>query len=158
MTHLLSGKTVLILVSNGVDEAAMSTIQRDLLKAGATIKTIGTEPGLVNSWNNNAWGLYFPVDIQISMALGSDFDLLVVPSGTRSIQKLAANPHAERIISSFIAARKPVCMMGEAVELLAKIDYTQSPVMTGDCAGDMPAFVQKMIAHFAGEAPIKLAA
>jgi protease I len=158
MTHPLSGKKVLILVSNGVDEAAMTTIQRDLLKAGAIIKTVGTEPGLVNSWNNNAWGLYFPVDIQISMALGSDFDLLVVPSGTRSIQKLSANPHAERILSSFIAARKPVCMMGGAVELLAKLDHTHSPVMSGDCAGDMQAFVQEMIVHFAGQAPVQLAA
>src|SRR3989338_3211386 len=116
MAQLPGGKKVLILVSNGVDETAMSTVQRDLLKAGAIIKIVGTEPGLVNSWNNNAWGLYFPVDIQINMTLGSDFDLLVVPGGARSIAKLSANPHAERIISSFIAARKPICMMGEAVE------------------------------------------
>ena len=158
MTQLLSGKKVLILVSNGVDETAMSTVQRDLLKAGAMIKTVGTEPGLVNSWNSNAWGLYFPVDIQINMALGSDFDLLVAPSGARSIARLSANPHAERIISSFIAARKPICMMGEAVELLAGLDYTHSPVMTGDCAGDMQAFVQRMIAHFAAAEPMQFAA
>jgi putative intracellular protease/amidase len=112
----------------------------------------------VNSWNNNAWGLYFPVDIQISMALGSDFDLLVVPSGTRSVQKLAANPHSERILAGFIAAKKPVCLMGEAAELLAKVDHSQSPVMTGDCAADMQAFVRKMIAHFAGEELLPIAA
>jgi protease I len=158
MTQVLSGKKVLILVSNGVDESAMSTVQRDLLKAGAVIKTIGTEPGLVNSWNGDAWGLYFPVDIQISMALGSDFDLLVVPSGTRSVQKLSANPHVERILTSFIAAKKPVCMMGEAIQLMAKLEHAHSPVMTGECAGDMPAFVQKMIAHFSGEPPMPLAA
>jgi putative intracellular protease/amidase len=158
MTQLLSGKKVLILVSNGVDEAAMSVVQRDLLKAGASIKTVGTEPGLVNSWNNNAWGLYFPVDIQINTALGSDFDLLVVPSGTRSVQKLAANPHSERILTSFIASKKPACLMGEAVQLLTNLDYSQSPVMTGDATGDVPAFVQKMIAHFAGVEPLPLAA
>lgn len=156
----LTGKKVLILVSNGADEAAMSIAQRDLLKAGATIKTVGTEPGLVNSWNNNAWGLYFPVDIQISQALGSDFDLLVVPSGARSIQKLAVNPHAERIISSFVAARKPVCLMGDALELLAKTGHegAKDKMMTGDCVTDTQSFVQRMIAYFAGDVPVQLAA
>jgi hypothetical protein len=63
----MSGRKVLVLVSNGVDEAVMSTVQRDLLKIGAAVKTVGTETGLVNSWNSetNGWGLYFPVDQQI---------------------------------------------------------------------------------------------
>jgi protease I len=158
MIQQLAGRKVLVLVSNGVDETAMSMVQRELLKAGAVVKTVGTEPGLVNSWSNNIWGLYFPVDIQISQALGSDFDLLVVPNGTRGIQKLSANPHAERIISSFAAARKPMCFMGEAVELLANIDHANSPVMSGNCTGEIPAFVQKMIVHFAGEQPLPMAA
>lgn len=156
----LNGKKVLILVSNGVEEAAMSVVQRDLLKEGATIKTIGTEPGLVNSWNGatNNWGLYFPVDIQINQALGSDFDLLVVPGGSRSIAKLSENPHAERIIGSFVAARKPVCMMDEAVQLLEGHDCTRVPLLTGAAKEDTQGFVDQMIAHFAGDAVTAIAA
>ncbi len=120
MAQQLIGKKVLVLVSNGVDEAAMSTVQRDLLKAGAILKTVSTEPGLVNSWNNDAWGLYFPVDIQISLALGSDFDLLVVPNGARSVQKLSANPHAERIISSFMTAQKTIATVAQRRSLHMK--------------------------------------
>lgn len=160
MTQQLTGKKVLILVANGVDEAAMSTVQRDLLKAGAAIQTVGTEPGLVNSWNTSAWGLYFPVDVQINQALGSDFDLLVVPSGARSVQKLAANPHAERIIGSFIAAQKPACFMGDAIELLTATGHGSAAdqVMAGDCGADISAFVQRMIAYFAGDVPMQKAA
>lgn len=129
----LSGRKVLVLVSNGVDEAVMSTVQRDLLKSGAAVKTVGTETGLVNSWNGetNGWGLYFPVDQQIGQTLGSDFDVLIVPSGARSIQKLGANPHAARIISSFVTAGKPMVFMGDAVELLAKIDMAKGLTVTG---------------------------
>lgn len=129
----LSGRKVLVLVSNGVDEAVMSAVQRDMLKTGAVIKTVGTESGLVNSWNgqSNGWGLYFPVDQQIGQTLGSDFDALVVPAGARSVQKLGANPHAERIISSFITAGKPMVFMGDAVELLAKIDLAKGLNVTG---------------------------
>ncbi len=158
MAQLLTGKKVLILVSSGVEEAAMSTIQRELLKEGAVIKTVGTEPGLVNSWNNNAWGLYFPVDIQINQALGADFDLLVIPGGSRSIAKLAANPHAERIVGSFVAARKPACVMDEAVQLLNGHDCANVPLLSGEAKEDVLGFVQKMVAHFAAQPAVALAA
>jgi protease I len=182
----LSGKKVLILVSNGVDESAMSSVQREMLKTGATIKTVGTEPGLVNSWNNNAWGLYFPVDQQIGLTLGADFDCLIVPSGARGIQKLAGNAHAERIIASFITAGKPMAFMGNAVELLAKIDLakgwkltgpqdsqqvmaganaqwegtaecTHNALLTGDGV-DLTSFIRSIVAHFADTPEMKAAA
>lgn len=182
----LTNKRVMILVSNGVDESVMSLVQREMLKTGATIKTVGTETGLVNSWNDNSWGLYFPVDQQIGQTLGSDFDCLIVPSGTRSVQKLAATPHAERIISSFITAGKPMAFMGNAVELLVKTGLasgwnvtgpesvhqvmtgagakwsgetvcTHNALMTGVCE-DVEAFVQSMIGHFAQDAQMQAAA
>jgi hypothetical protein len=177
----LTGKKILIMVSNGVDESVMSAVQREMLKTGAVLKTCGTEPGLVNSWNNNTWGLYFPVDQQIGVTLGADFDCLIVPSGARGIAKLAANPHAERIIASFITAGKPMAFMGNAVELLAKTKLaegwnvsgpenvmdsmtaagakwdeeficTHNALMTGDCT-DVTAFIYAMTAHFVGAAP-----
>lgn len=182
----LQGKKVMVLVSNGVDESVMSNIMRELVKTGAVIKTVGTESGLVNSWNNNAWGLYFPVDQQIGQTLGADFDCLVVPSGSRSVQKLAANAHAERIITSFITACKPMAFMGNGVELLAKIDLakgwrvsgpesvhqvmtaagaqwdeeftcTHNALFTGDCE-NIGDYIQSMIAHFAGTVETKAAA
>lgn len=133
MTHQLSGKKVLVLVSNGVEESAMSNVQRELLKAGAVVKTVGTESGLVNSWNGatNGWGLYFPVDQQIGQTLGADFDVLIVPSGARGILKLSGNPHAERIVGGFVAAGKPMALMGDAVELLAKTNLAQGLEVAG---------------------------
>lgn len=133
MTQQLSGKKVLVLVSNGVEESAMSNVQRELLKANAVVKTVGTESGLVNSWNGatNGWGLYFPVDQQIGQTLGSDFDVLIVPSGSRGVLKLSGNPHAERIIASFIAAGKPMIFMGDAVELLAKTNLAKGWRVSG---------------------------
>lgn len=183
---VLTGKKILIMVSNGVDESVMSAVQREMLKTGAVIKTCGTEPGLVNSWNNNTWGLYFPVDQQLGITLGADFDCLVVPSGTRGIAKLATNPHAERIVASFITAGKHMAFLGNAVELLAKTKLaegwtvsgpesvmetmttagakwdeeficTHNTLMTGDCA-DLAGFIQSMIQHFAGAGEMKQAA
>ena len=180
----LSGRKVLVLVSNGVDEAVMSTVQREMLKTGAAIKTVGTESGLVNSWNSqsNGWGLYFPVDQQIGQTLGADYDALIVPAGARSVQKLGTNPHAERIIASFITAGKPIVFMGDAVELLAKVELAKGFTLTGPershqilvAAGavwngsaehvdgmmmtgegeDLVSFIQNMAAHIAS-APVE---
>jgi len=178
----LNGKKILVLVSNGVDESVMSTVQRELVKTGAVVKTVGTENGLVNSWNNNAWGLYFPVDQHIAQTLGADFDCLIVPSGTRSVAKLGTNAHAERIIVSFITAGKPMAFMGNAVELLAKLNLasgwnvagpeavnqamtaggakwqgtdvcTHNALFTGDCT-DLQGFIASMFAHFSGGAAV----
>lgn len=184
--NTLNGMKVLILVSNGVDEASMSNIQRELLKTGAAIKTVGIESGLVNSWNNNAWGLYFPVDQTMSVTLGSDFDALVVPSGSRGVQKLSTSPHSERIIASFVEAGKPMAFVGDAVELLAKIGLAigwnvagpegvrdamtaagatwagtgatvHNILLTGE-AVDQVAYVSDIVAHLQGSTEMKAAA
>jgi protease I len=152
MDKELTGKKILLLVANGVEEASMSTVQRDLLKAGATFKTVAIENGLVNSWNGTAWGLYFPVDQSIGQTLGADFDALVVPAGSRGAQKLAGNPHSGRIISGFSAAQKPMAFIDDAVFLLDKTGVEKGTnVLTGGCAN--------LIAHLAGvQTDVKAAA
>jgi protease I len=119
MPTTLTGKKVALLVANGFDENQMTEIQRALTKAKATLKTIAPEQGVVNGWQDNGWGHYFPVDVQINEALGSDFDMLVLPGGERGIAKLKANPHARRIIGHFLEAGKPVAAVGAGVGLLA---------------------------------------
>lgn len=162
MNQALSGKKIMILVGNGVDEAAMSSVQREMLKTGATLTTVGIEPGLVNSWNDNAWGLYFPVDVQINRALGSDYDCLIVPAGERGVAKLATNPHAERILSSFMDAHKPVAMMADAFKLFEAVglaDKQDNANVYAGAADDMADFIAGMVAHFMDEeADMKVAA
>src|SRR3546814_15118488 len=86
MDHPLAGKTVAILVANGFEELEMTEPQRALLGAGATLKLVSPEQGLVNGWHGKAWGHYFPIDTQISEALAADFDALLVPGGKRGIR------------------------------------------------------------------------
>jgi protease I len=73
----------------------------------------------VNGWQGEGWGHYFPVDVSIGEALGSDFDALVLPGGERAVAKLKANLHARRIINHFLEAAKPVAALGAGVALLA---------------------------------------
>jgi protease I len=122
MGNILSGKKICILVASGFDENTFSQIQKTLLKAGAVLKTIAPENGLVHGWLDNAWGHYFPVDIHLAAALGSDFDRLILPGGARAVEKLKNNLHTRRILRHFFEAQKPIVAVGEAAELLTLCD------------------------------------
>jgi protease I len=119
MTVALAGKTIAILAANGFDENQMTEIQRALTVAKAKFKTIAPEQGVVNGWQGDHWGHYFPVDAQIGAALGSDFDFLVIPGGERAIAKLKGNLHTRRIVNHFFEAEKPIAAIGAGVSLLA---------------------------------------
>ena len=119
MTASLAGKSIAILAANGFDENQMAEIQRALTTAKAVFKTIAPENGVVNGWQKDHWGHYFPVDVNITEALGSDFDFLVIPGGERAVTKLKTNLHARRIINHFLEAGKPIAAIGAGVGLLA---------------------------------------
>jgi protease I len=119
MTTTLTGKSIAILAANGFDENQMTEIQRALTTAKAKFKTVAPEQGVVNGWQNDHWGHYFPIDAQIGEALGSDFDFLVIPGGERAIAKLKTNLHTRRIVNHFLEAEKPIAAIGAGVALLA---------------------------------------
>jgi protease I len=119
MSVMLADKKVAILTADGFDEHQMTEIQRALVKAKAQIKTVAAEPGVVNGWQGDTWGHHFHVDCPMGETLGSDFDMLVMPGGKRSVDKLKLNPHTKRIINHFLDAGKPVTAIGDSVALLA---------------------------------------
>lgn len=129
MTLMLTGKKIAILVANGFDENQMAEIQRALIKAKAEIRTVAPEQGVVNGWQGEGWGHHFPVNAQINEALGSDFDMLVLPGGSRGVARLKTNPHARRIINHFIAAEKPMAAIGDGVGLLALTGSLQDRII-----------------------------
>ncbi len=118
MTTPLAGKSIAILAANGFDENQMTEIQRALTIAKAKFKTVAPEQGVVNGWQKDHWGHYFPVDAQIGDSLGSDYDFLVIPGGERAIAKLKTNLHTRRIVNHFLEAGKPVAAIGAGVSLL----------------------------------------
>jgi protease I len=122
MENILSGKKICILVASGFAEDIFSQIQKTLLKTGAVLKVIAPENGLVHGWLDNAWGHYFPVDMHLAEALGSDFDRLILPGGARAVEKLKNNLHTRRILRHFFEAQKPIVAIGESTELLALCD------------------------------------
>jgi len=122
MTVINTDKKIIIVTANGFDENHMTVIQRALTQAKLGYSVIAPEQGLVNGWQNNSWGHYFTVDVVINMALGSDYDALIIIGGERSVAKLKQNLHTKRIVNHFMEANKPVAAVGAGVSLLALSD------------------------------------
>lgn len=119
MNKPLLGEKLAMLVANGFDEKDLILSQRSLQNLGANIRIISMDHGLVNGWNGHGWGLHFAADKALNSALAADFSMLVVPGGSRSINKLKLTAHTKRFISGFIDAHKPVAFMGDAIDLLS---------------------------------------
>lgn len=111
--------SIAILIANGFNETQITTVQRTLTTAKIPHHIIAPEQGLVNGWRNGNWGHHFNVDRNISTAMGSDYECLIIVGGEAGINKLKSNLHTRRIINHFLEAKKPVAAIGEGVELLA---------------------------------------
>ncbi len=140
----LIGQKIAILAANGFDEADMIAAQRALVAAGATMRLVSSDNGLVNGWDGKGWGHNFPVDAALNTALGVDYDGLVIVGGQRSFDKLKMTAHTKRFIGSFMLAQKPVVAFGEAADVLMEEGQRDADTVLKGDAGEIAA---KMVEH-----------
>lgn len=157
-TH--SSKRIAILVSSGFIEEQLTQIQKFCLDSGGYPRIISAGSGLVSGWRDGGWGCHYAIDVPLEKTLASDFDMLFVPGGRGSVNKLAVSLHTKRILSSFLNARKPVAVYDEAVELLihndlhdpyeisAPQDLMKEAVRKGAQISDSAMFVSGNLATF----------
>jgi protease I len=131
MQKSLSSLKVAILLANGFNETEMTNFQRGMLEAGANPRIVSVENGLANGWQGTSWGHYFAVDCPLSDALAADFDVLVIPGGQRSLDKLKLSAHTRRFIGGFMAAQKPMAVIGDAIQLLVSTGQIKGVMVTG---------------------------
>lgn len=118
MNKPLLGKKIAVLVANGFSERDLTLTQKALAGTGADMRIVSMDQGLVNSWNEDGWGLNYATDQVLSQALAADYDMLIVPGGERSVQKLELTAHTRRFIGSFIDTGKIVAFYEDALGLL----------------------------------------
>ncbi len=142
MRKPLLGIKIAMLVANGFCEQDMTEAQRALTEAGANLRIVSPEQGLVNGWTGAAWGHHFAVDAVLSTALGADFQMLVIPGGQRSHDKLKLTAHTRRFVSSFMAARKPVAVMDDALSIMSSTGNINGHAFAGPAAFE-PSVIQE---------------
>ena len=110
------------MVAAGFVEAQFTAVQKRFLAAELPFQVLSPDGGLIQGWHDGAWGHHFMADDKLADVLSADFRALIVPGGERAIAALAANPHATRLVKAFVDAGKPVCLVGDAVQLLTAAD------------------------------------
>lgn len=115
----MNGLKVAVLVASGFDEVAYMAMQPVWKAGGAVPSFVSAGVGLLNGWRGDDWGLNYPADFQLSSALAADFDIVFVPGGRRSIDKIMMTAHTKRFMASFMAADKPVVLFDEASDIMA---------------------------------------
>lgn len=117
----LQNKKIAVLTASGVSESDMTTLQRALMGAGGAMKLVSIDNAIINSWNGSGWGLNFMVDVQLNTALGVDYDVLIVPGGTRAFERLKRTAHTKRFMNSFVNLNRPIALISDAGELMDAI-------------------------------------
>lgn len=127
----LSGVKIAVLVAGGFCEQDLTEMQRAMQKTGANMRVVSMDQGLVNSWNGTGWGLNFAPDALLNAALAADYDMLIIPGGQRSAEKLKLTAHTKRFIGGFTDTGKPVVAFDEALELLCYVQKIDGRMVTG---------------------------
>jgi protease I len=114
----LSGKKILILATNGFEQAELE-VPRDKLKAaGAKVDVVSPEKGEITGWDKTDWGRPVTVDKPLSGAKADDYDAIVLPGGQINPDLLRVNPDALKLIKAFYDAGKTVAAVCHAPWLL----------------------------------------
>ena len=127
----LIGRTIALMVANGFDEIEFTEPQKRLIEAGAKVTVVSRANGLVNGWYDDSWGHFFPVDADLADTLAIDYDGLIVPGGIRSVEKMAEDPHAKRILKAFLRADMPTALVGDGAKLMIASEDAKGRAVTG---------------------------
>jgi catalase len=144
----ITTRKVAVLVAPGVEIGALKIIQQALHEAGAVTRVVAAHLGVVSTSS----GQQLPVDLCLATAPSVLFDAVLVPGGAAHVQALARNGDAAHFVLEAFRHCKPLCLIGDAVDLLRPIgiDADSAPpegvlITRGDPATRVPA-AQEFIA------------
>lgn len=125
------GKRAAILVENGFCERELVQAETALKKISINPRIISANTALVEGWNEakqsnqSNWGQKYASHAMLGQAMPCDFEVLVIPGGIRSVDKLRQEKDLKSFISGFIATGKPVIVYNQAVDLLLFHEMTK---------------------------------
>jgi catalase len=107
-------RRVAVLVANGVEVGALRVIQQALQDAGAACRIVGAQLGFVATSSGQQLGVNHTFANMPSVM----FDAVLVPGGAASAQALGVNGDAVHFMLEAYKHCKPICVIGEGVQLL----------------------------------------
>jgi len=177
MADRLSGKTIAVLATDGVEQIELTKPVEALKAEGAQVHLISLKSGQIQGFDEIKPDQSFDVDRTVDQVRADDYAGLLLPGGVANPDKLRASAEAVAFTRAFFDAGKPVAAICHAPWLLIEAGVVKGRTLTGyesirtdlknaganvvdeevvvdeglvtsRCPDDIPAFNAKMIEEF----------
>lgn len=130
MAKKLEGKTIAVLIANGVEQVELEEPIKALKQEGAQVRLVSPQSGQVKAWQKSDWGDSFDVDVTVSKAEASDYQALLIPGGVMSPDHLREHEEAVEFVRAFFESHKPVASICHGPWMLAEADVVRGRKLT----------------------------
>ncbi len=173
----LSGKTVAVLATDGVELIELTDPVKALKEAGAAVEIVSLKSGQIQGFDHLMPGDKITVDKTLDEIDAGRYDALLLPGGVANPDQLRGDEKAVAFTRAFFAAGKPVAAICHAPWLLIEAGVVEGRrltayetirtdlrnagaevvneevvvdegLVTSRCPDDLPAFNRKMIEEF----------
>ena len=178
MAQTLSGKTVAVLATDGVELVELTEPVKALKEAGASVEILSLKAGEFQGFDHFTPGDKVTADKAVADADAGSYAGLLLPGGVANPDQLRADKDAVAFVRAFFEAGKPVAAICHAPWLLIEAGVVEGRTLTAfesirtdlrnaganvvneevvvdkglvtsRCPDDIPAFNRKMIEEFA---------
>lgn len=126
----LSGKTVAILATDGVELVELTEPMKALNEAGAAVEIVSLKAGDFQGFNHLTPGDKVTADKAVAGVDASAYSALMLPGGVANPDQLRANEDAVKFVRAFFDAGKPVAAICHAPWLLIEAGVVEGRTMT----------------------------
>jgi len=130
MEHVLTGKTIAILATDGFEQAELMEPRKALEEAGAVTQIVSPADKKIKGWNKKEWGDEVKVDIGLKSADPAKFDALLLPGGVMNPDHLRIDASAVRFVKHFFEHAKPVAAICHGPWMLVEAGAVKGRTVT----------------------------
>ena len=130
MAGELTGRKVVFLATDGVEEIELTEPWRVLQEAGADLTLVSDKEGEIQAVTKGEKSGRHAVQRLVDDVSVHDFDALVIPGGVKNPDKLRMNPKAVAFVRDFMGADKPVASICHGPWMLVEADAVEGRTLT----------------------------
>lgn len=130
MAQSLSGKTVAVLATDGVEQVELTEPVKALKQAGATVHVVSPKGDPIQGWNHHDKADSIPADVALDQADAGAYDALVLPGGVMNPDELRQSGKAVAFVRSFVQSKKPIAAICHGPWTLIEADGVRGRRMT----------------------------
>lgn len=128
--HLLEGRKIAILISDGFEEKEMIEPQRFFQENGASTYIVSFKSDCVMAMDHNKWTNRYKIDYYIENVDYNLFDVLFIPGGILSVDKLRRDKRVIDFIKFFFEEEKIIAAICHSPSLFIETSMIKGRNLT----------------------------